>query len=110
VQLWLDDFGTGHSSIQHLQLFPLDGLKLPAEFVRGLPDDRRSCAIVRALVALAHDLDLRVNAEGVENEAQLAFLRECRCDYIQGFLFSHPMPVEELIAFLLADGESSAST
>lgn len=91
VQLWLDDFGTGHSSISHLLHFPLDGLKLPEEFVRGLPADARSFAIVRNLVSLAHDLAMRVIAEGVETEDQLEPLREMKCDYVQGFLFSKPM-------------------
>jgi EAL domain-containing protein (putative c-di-GMP-specific phosphodiesterase class I) len=91
VGLWLDDFGTGHSSLTHLQHFPLDGLKLPGAFIKPLPDDERCRAIVRALLSLAHDLDMRVIAEEVETEAQLELLREYQCDYIQGFLFSRPM-------------------
>jgi len=95
MQVWLDDFGTGHSSIEHLQLFPVDGLKLPAEFVRGVAGEQRSRAIVRALVTLAHELEMKVIAEGVEHDDQLKMLADCGCDYIQGFLFSKPMPVEE---------------
>lgn len=97
LQLWLDDFGTGHSSITHLQHFPLDGLKLPGEFIAGVPHDARCAAIVRSIIALAHDLSLSVVAEGVENEEQLQFLLAHKCDSIQGFLFSRPMPVEELL-------------
>ena len=94
VQLWLDDFGTGHSSLTHLQHFPIDGIKLPGAFVRPLPDDERCAPIVRSLVALAHDLGLTVIAEEVERQEQLDFLRELGCEYIQGFLFNRPMTAE----------------
>ena len=91
LELWLDDFGTGHSSLTHLQHFPVDGIKLPGAFVRPLPHDRRCAAITRALIALAHDLGLRIVAEEVEEQAQLDFLLELEVEYIQGFLFSRPM-------------------
>jgi EAL domain-containing protein (putative c-di-GMP-specific phosphodiesterase class I) len=96
LELWLDDFGTGHSSLTHLQHFPLDGLKLPGAFVRGIAVEERCRAITRALIQLAHDLGLRVIAEEIETEEQLEFLLEHGCDYIQGFLFSKPMEIEEL--------------
>jgi EAL domain-containing protein (putative c-di-GMP-specific phosphodiesterase class I) len=95
AEVWLDDFGTGHSSLSHLLLFPLDGIKLPAEFVKPLGGgDERAQILIGHLVALAHALGLRVIAEGVEHEDQLAVLREAECDFVQGFLFSKPMPVE----------------
>src|ERR1051325_10907017 len=100
VELWLDDFGTGHSSLSHLLLFPLDGLKLPAEFVKPVGSDGRARTLVGRLIELAHDLGLRVTAEGVENGDQLAALRAARCDFVQGFLFSKPMPVERFCDFL----------
>lgn len=100
VSLWLDDFGTGHSSLTHVQHFPVDGIKLPGAFVRNLPEDERCAAIVRALMTLAHDLGLQVIAEEVERQEQLDFLLEQKCDYIQGFLFSKPAPAEELEARL----------
>jgi EAL domain-containing protein (putative c-di-GMP-specific phosphodiesterase class I) len=106
VQLWLDDFGTGHSSIEHLLRFPLDGLKVPGTFVAHLASDKRSQAIVTAVVRLAQELGLKVVAEGIEHEDQLAFLRDLGCDYIQGFLFSKPMPLENFQA-ALARRESS---
>lgn len=106
VQLWLDDFGTGHSSLTHLQKFPLDGLKLPAEFVGPIVDDFRSRKLVLALIGLAHDLGLKVIAEGVEKEAQLAILRDAGCDMIQGFLFSRPMSCSDLQR--LVDGQRPA--
>jgi EAL domain-containing protein (putative c-di-GMP-specific phosphodiesterase class I) len=98
--LWLDDFGTGHSSITHLQRFPLDGLKLPGAFVKPLPHDPRCLAIVRALIALAHDLGMRVIAEEVEKQEQLDVLLEHGCEYIQGFLFSRPMESEAFASLL----------
>lgn len=98
--LWLDDFGTGHSSITHLQHFPLDGLKLPGAFVKPLPDDQRCLAIIRSLLTLAHDLGMRVIAEEVERQEQLDVLLEHGCEYIQGFLFSRPMPSEAFAALL----------
>jgi EAL domain-containing protein (putative c-di-GMP-specific phosphodiesterase class I) len=94
VGLWLDDFGTGHSSLTHLQHFPVDGLKLPGAFIKPLPRDERCAAIIRSLISLAHDLGLPVIAEEVEHREQLDFLLELRCEYIQGFLFSRPMPSE----------------
>jgi len=100
VQLWLDDFGTGHSSLTHLQHFPVDGIKLPGAFVRPLPHDERCTAITRALIALAHDLGLRVIAEEVEETAQLEFLIELGVEYIQGFLFSRPMTAERFAEVL----------
>ncbi|HEX6640859.1 MAG TPA: EAL domain-containing protein, partial [Thermoanaerobaculia bacterium] len=95
VGLWLDDFGTDHSAIDHLLHFPIDGIKLPGAFVQPLPSDDRCAAIARNLLSLAHDLGMAVIAEEVERQDQLDFLLEHRCEYIQGFLFSRPMPAEE---------------
>jgi EAL domain-containing protein (putative c-di-GMP-specific phosphodiesterase class I) len=100
VGLWLDDFGTGHSSLTHLQHFPLDGIKLPGAFIKELPGDRACAAIVRALIALGHDLNLEVIAEEVETEEQLEFVRALDCEYVQGFIFSRPMPLDEFQATL----------
>ena len=101
LELWLDDFGTGHSSITHLQHFPIDGIKLPGALVRPLPEDRRTAAITRSLLALAHDLGLRVIAEEVERREQLDFLDGLGCDLIQGFLFSRPMPLGDFERYLV---------
>lgn len=97
LQLWLDDFGTGHSSVSHLLHFPLNGVKLPGEFVKGVAHDKRSRAIVKAVIGLAHELEMDVVAEGVEHDDQVAFLRDQKCDYVQGFLYSCPMPIEEFL-------------
>lgn len=94
--LWLDDFGTDHSAIDHLLHFPIDGIKLSGAFVNPLPADHRCRAITRHLIALAHDLGLAVVAEEVERKEQLDFLLEQGCDYIQGFLFNRPMAAEDL--------------
>jgi EAL domain-containing protein (putative c-di-GMP-specific phosphodiesterase class I) len=95
VQLWLDDFGTGHSSLEWLSHFPVDGLKIPATFLERL-DDRRSSLIVTRLIELAHDLGLRVVAEGVETESQREFVAARGCDLVQGFLFHEAVPAEAL--------------
>lgn len=100
IELWLDDFGTGHSSITHLLVFPLAGLKLPGDFVKRIPEDGRAVSIVRSIVALAHDLDMKVIAEEVENDEQLALLRDMQCEYVQGFLYSEPMPLDAFEALL----------
>lgn len=104
VGLWLDDFGTGHSSLTHLQHFPLDGVKIGGAFIRPLMNEPRCQKIVRSIITLAHDLGFEIIAEEVENESQLDFLLEHDCDYIQGFLFSRPMCVEDLEE-MLKDGK-----
>ena len=97
IRLWLDDFGTGHSSLEHLQLFPLDGLKIPAQFIKACITDQRCRIIVKAILGMARELGLQVIAEGVEHQDQLEFLREHHCDAIQGFLFSKPMELDDLL-------------
>jgi EAL domain-containing protein (putative c-di-GMP-specific phosphodiesterase class I) len=102
VGLWLDDFGVGYSSVSHLQHFPLDGIKLPGDFIRPLPSDARCRSITRALIDLAHELGLEVIAEEVETEEQLAFLLDHGCEYVQGFLCSRPMQLGALEDVLAA--------
>ena len=107
IGLWLDDFGTNHSAIDHLLCFPIDGLKLPGTFVGPLPSDDRCRAITRNLIRLAHDLGLAVIAEEVEHQDQLDFLLEQGCEYVQGFLFSRPMSVQEFQATLRSSPPAS---
>ncbi|HJV01778.1 MAG TPA: EAL domain-containing protein [Burkholderiaceae bacterium] len=97
VHIDVDDFGTGYSSLSYLKRFPIDALKLDKSFVDGLPHDEDDIAICRAVIALAHSLKLRVIAEGVENDAQLAFLRDNGCDVIQGYIVSPPLPADDFV-------------
>jgi diguanylate cyclase (GGDEF)-like protein/PAS domain S-box-containing protein len=91
VSIAIDDFGTGYSSLSYLKRFPVDLLKIDRSFTGELPADADQCAIVSAIVALAHALELQVIAEGVESEDQRAFLGSCGCDFIQGYLTGAPL-------------------
>lgn len=99
IQLAIDDFGTGYSSLSYLRKLPLSSLKIDSGFVRDLTTDPDDAAITASIISMAHTLSLTVVAEGVETEEQLAFLREHRCDRIQGFLISHPIPADGLPHF-----------
>jgi diguanylate cyclase (GGDEF)-like protein len=99
VRLSLDDFGTGFASLSHLRRFPLHGLKIDRSFIAGL-DEPASAAIVQSMIELGHRLGLRVIAEGVESEAQLAVLRRLGCDEAQGHAIARPMLAAELEAWL----------
>ena len=90
----LDDFGTGFSSLSYLKRFPVDIVKIDRSFVNDCPDDHNDSHLVEAIINMAHSLELSVTAEGVENEAQLDFLRELGCDYLQGYLIGRPLPAE----------------
>jgi diguanylate cyclase (GGDEF)-like protein len=94
VRLEIDDFGTGYSSLSRLQRLPFHSLKIDRSFIRELSAGNGSLDIVRAIMQLAHSLRLEVIAEGVESEEQLHTLRQLKCDYIQGFLFSKPVDAE----------------
>jgi diguanylate cyclase (GGDEF)-like protein/PAS domain S-box-containing protein len=100
VRLAVDDFGTGYSSLSYLKQFPVDVLKIDRAFIDGLPTDKDDVALVEAIVAMAHSLELQVVAEGVESADQLAFLSSLGCDMIQGYYFSKPLPFEAFEAYL----------
>lgn len=95
VNLVIDDFGTGYSSLSYLKLFPVDKLKIDKSFVNGLPEDSDDTAIVRAILAMAKQLNLKVVAEGIETIEQFSFLKSHNCDMCQGYLFSRPVPAED---------------
>jgi EAL domain-containing protein (putative c-di-GMP-specific phosphodiesterase class I) len=100
TELWLDDFGTGHSSLAWLSHLPIQGLKIAGTFVERVLTERRCQVIVRRVIEMAHDLGLRVAAEGVETEAQRRFLLEHDCDLLQGYLLHAPMPGDAIVALL----------
>ncbi len=100
VTLAIDDFGTGYSSLSYLKRFPINKLKIDKSFVDGLGDAAGDSAIAVAIIAMAHSLGHTVIAEGVENEAQVEFLRAQGCDEMQGYFFSRPLPGEQFVEFL----------
>ncbi|WP_295481389.1 EAL domain-containing protein [uncultured Pseudomonas sp.] len=98
LSIAVDDFGTGYSSLNYLKQFPIDVLKIDRTFVDGLPEGEQDAQIARAIIAMAHSLNLAVIAEGVETHEQLEFLREHDCDEVQGYLFGRPMPANQFEA------------
>jgi diguanylate cyclase len=100
IEISIDDFGTGYSSLSYLRRLPLDVLKVDRSFVSQVTESEHDAAIATAVIAMAKSLKLKVIAEGVETEAQLAFLRQQGCYLIQGFLYSRPLPIAEIQALL----------
>jgi diguanylate cyclase (GGDEF)-like protein/PAS domain S-box-containing protein len=94
VSIAIDDFGTGYSSLSYLKRFPVDKVKIDRSFTSELPLEADQCAIVEAIVALAHALEIAVVGEGVENDAQRRFLAGCGCDYLQGYLIGKPVDAD----------------
>jgi EAL domain-containing protein (putative c-di-GMP-specific phosphodiesterase class I) len=104
----IDDFGTGYSSLAYLKRFPIDYLKIDQSFVQGVPDDLDDANIVRAIIGLGRSLEVMIIAEGVETEAQRAFLHAHGCHEMQGYLFCKPKPAEDLAEMLRASLEDTA--
>lgn len=100
VEISLDDFGTGYSSLSHIRQFPISTIKIDRSFTQRVTLDHEADSIVRSIINLAHDLNMKVVAEGVENADQLNFLVDNQCDQVQGFLFSHPRPLWEVLQLI----------
>jgi EAL domain-containing protein (putative c-di-GMP-specific phosphodiesterase class I) len=100
IKVCLDDFGTGHSTLGHLNTFPLDILKIDKSFVQKVNSEPGQAKLVKTMIGLGKNLDLRVVAEGVETQQQLSFLRQTDCNYAQGYYFSRPLDVVDIEALL----------
>jgi len=103
MNISIDDFGTGFSSLSYLKDLPVTTVKIDRSFMKDITTDRRDKAVVAAIIAMAKTMDFNVIAEGVETEEQLAILSELKCDQVQGFLFSKPLPAEEFRRLLYAN-------
>ena len=101
VSVSIDDFGTGYSSLSYLKKSPISELKIDQSFLRGFPANDEDTAIVRAIIALAHSLDLYVTAEGVETQEQVNGLRNISCELLQGYYFSKPLAFDDFKAYYL---------
>ncbi|HAJ92658.1 MAG TPA: hypothetical protein DCO71_08620 [Gammaproteobacteria bacterium] len=106
MQISIDDFGTGYSSLNHLKRFPINTVKIDRSFIRDITTDSDDAAIVSAIISMAHSMDLKVIAEGVETAEQLNVLQDLHCNEIQGFLFSPPVATDEATALFDEDMES----
>jgi diguanylate cyclase (GGDEF)-like protein/PAS domain S-box-containing protein len=100
VKIAIDDFGTSYSSLGYLKRFPVSSIKIDQSFIRDIITDADDASITTAIIAMGHILNLKVVAEGVETEEQLAFLAKQECDEVQGYLFAHPMPAADVAARL----------
>lgn len=100
IQISIDDFGTGYSSLSYLKRFPFDTLKIDQSFIRNVSSDDKNAVITTAIIEIAHNLKLKVIAEGVETQSELSFLFRNRCDAIQGYFFSRPVPYAEFETML----------
>jgi EAL domain-containing protein (putative c-di-GMP-specific phosphodiesterase class I) len=109
VQIAMDDFGTEFSSLYYLSKFPIDVIKIDRLFIKDIEYDAKVRTIIRSIVSLAHDLGLKVTAEGVETKKQLAFLKEISCDFAQGFYFSRPKDAKIITEYLLNTPEGIGS-
>ncbi|MBU2887602.1 EAL domain-containing protein [Gilvimarinus agarilyticus] len=105
LSLSIDDFGTGYSSLAYLKRFPIDKLKIDSSFIHDIPIDQNDAAIAKSIIGLAHNMQLTVVAEGVEQEQQASWLRDNDCDQVQGYLFAKPMPASSFASHFCARGE-----
>jgi diguanylate cyclase (GGDEF)-like protein len=108
LSISIDDFGTGYSSMRYLSVFPIDTLKIAMQFIQNIDKGKEDAAITSSIISLAHNMGIDVVAEGIETEEQLNILRQKKCDYGQGFLFSRPIPPDDYIQLLMAKRLSEA--
>lgn len=101
IRIAIDDFGTGYSSLSYLQKFQLDALKIDRSFIKDIARNPKDASITRAIILMAHSLGLEIVAEGIETEEQKVFIREHGCRYAQGYLYSRPVPAEEISKMLI---------
>src|SRR3972149_9505062 len=104
VEIAIDDFGTGYSSLQYLARLPISALKIDRAFVRNMTTNANDLTLVATIISLAHSLELKVIAEGVETEEQSNYLRLHKCDQVQGFLYSKPVPAAQVPSMLGSAG------
>ena len=100
LNISIDDFGTGYSSLAYLKRFPLTTLKIDRSFIVDITNNCDDCAITKAIIAMGQNLRLKVLAEGVETDEQVRLLRESGCNYIQGYYYSKPLPVQDVLPYL----------
>jgi EAL domain-containing protein (putative c-di-GMP-specific phosphodiesterase class I) len=104
VKFAIDDFGTGYSSLDYLRRFPADHIKIAQSFILNIETELGDASIVRAIIGLAHELNIKVIAEGVENRTQLDLVQSWGCQQIQGFYFSPPLAAQEINVLLSSGG------
>ncbi|WP_374723995.1 putative bifunctional diguanylate cyclase/phosphodiesterase [Calidifontibacillus erzurumensis] len=100
IKISVDDFGKGYSNLSYLQQLPIDSIKIDRSFISHIPDNKQNTALTKAIIAMAHELELTVVAEGVEKEEQIEFLHKHHCNIAQGYYYSKPLSTEDIITFL----------
>ena len=103
LKISIDDFGVGQSSLIYLKQLPIDTLKIDHYFVHNIDKDRQKSAITKGIIDMGHNLNLGIVAEGIETKAELNIIRAHKCDRVQGYLLSHPLPVAKFEELLLTD-------
>ena len=109
ISISMDDFGSGYSSLGYLKKFPFNKIKIDQSFVRELKNVPQDLAIISAVITLGKGFNLQVVAEGIETQEQLNLLKDLQCEIMQGYFFSHPLPVDEATNFLITTSQQGLS-